>query len=577
VASDPPERAAGEESSPVGGGLPASRPTSPWNLRPARKDLLGLVPLAALVVVGIVVRAAYLGEPQLFRDEATSWYLANQSLADLLRLASHETFPPLYLLLLKCWMTVFGDSEGALRSLSVLAGLGTVVVTWRWARDALGNGGALVAGSLVALSPALVMNSRDARMYSLETFLSTSAWWLLWLLMADSAEWPGRRQLGAAIGLVLAIAGEVWTMSLGIPTAGMQLAFALIGLVWLRNRVAVLATGCVVLGTASLAPWLPSLLSVALNGQAFWTPRPDLGSIAVTLRGWVPGDLGGLSSFVLVVALACALVGLAAELFGLCSKGSSDTARPEAINMGLRRDRLLALAIAFGFGLMPVVWAYSQLHSIYDPRYLGAAFPPAAIAIASTVVVAARYLGLHFRFAGRLPSGLLAMFLVLPIVSVTAVGAARGVEASRSDEAVEPGRQMARELAALVHPGDVVITLNAQTYFPLQYYLWRTGETQRLGIKLYDWHRPTAAFYTGWEDIDGTSIVDAAQIARLGWSGAVQLEPGAKLWLVTLVKPDYEFSVFAPLGSGQLRVLQRTVLYGGSQLAEIREAVPIGS
>ena len=548
-----------------------------WTRQQAVSRLLRFVPLAAIVLLGIVVRVAYLGEPQLFRDEAASWYLASQPLGGLLGQSSHETFPPLYVLLLKGWMAAFGDSEAALRSLSVVAGIGTVLVTWRWARDALGNAGALAAASLVALSPALVLNSRDARMYSLETLFSTSAWWLLWLLIADGRAWSDRQRLGAALGLVLAVAGEVWTMSLGIPIVGLQLAIAVIGFVWLRDRVAALATGCVLFGAATLAPWLPSLLSVATNGQTFWTPRPDLESIAATLRGWLPGDLGGLSTLVVVSACLGALIGLAGAAFGLHKKQPGETVAPGTINWGLRRGRLLALAIAFGFGLVPVVWTYSQLHSIYDPHYLGAAFPPVAIAIASAVAAAARYLRPRLGFAGLVPHGLLEILLVLPILAAMAVGTSRGVEASRGAAAVEPGRQMAQELAALAQPGDVVITLNAQTYFPLEYYLSGRGEAQRLGVGLYDWHRPTAAYFTGWQDIDDSSIVDEAKVARLGWEGAVHLAPGRSLWLVTLVNPGYEFPLFTPLTSGQLREIRRIAVYGGRPTAEIREAIPSGT
>ena len=56
-----------------------------------------------------------------------------------------------------------------------------------------------------------------------------------------------------------------------------------LGLLWLRTRLSAIAAGCVLLGVLSLAPWLLNMLAVATNGQRFWTPRPDLGSIADTL------------------------------------------------------------------------------------------------------------------------------------------------------------------------------------------------------------------------------------------------------------------------------------------------------
>ena len=154
-------------------------------------------------------------------------------------------------------MTLLSDSEAALRSLSVVVGIGTMAVTWRWARDAVGSTSALIAAALVALSPALVFSSRDTRMYSLETFFATTGWWLLWLLVARGRDWlPWRRRV-VAVGLLILVASEVWTMSLGIPTAGLQLAFALIALLWLRNRAAATAAVCVLIGALSLAPWLP--------------------------------------------------------------------------------------------------------------------------------------------------------------------------------------------------------------------------------------------------------------------------------------------------------------------------------
>ena len=60
-------------------------------------------------------------------DEAYSIMLAKQSTGELLRLTGLDTHPPLYYLLLKAWAGMFGWSEVALRSLSVIAAGGAVV------------------------------------------------------------------------------------------------------------------------------------------------------------------------------------------------------------------------------------------------------------------------------------------------------------------------------------------------------------------------------------------------------------------------------------------------------------------
>lgn len=535
--------------------------------------LVEALPLAALLLAGVALRTALLGQQQLFRDEATSWYLASHSLGDMLRLAANETAPPLYLLLLKGWMATFGDSEAALRSLSVVTGIGTIGIAWRWARDALGKPEALLAAALVALSPAMVAADREARMYSLETFLATVGWWLVWLMVARGGEWSGRRRAAAAIALVVGVAGEVWTMPLGIPVAGLQLAFAIFGLFWLRTRICAIAAGCVLLGVLSLAPWLPNLLAVATNGQSFWTARPDLGSVADTLSYWISLRLGGLWWLGAGLAMAGAAVGLAAVSRGLPARPSTEVGDPGEVSVGLRRDRLLAVAIALGIGLVPAVWIYSQLNSVYDSRYLGAAYPPFAIATAAGVVVVTRRARSRFGGNQPMPAGVLPTLLMLVLVCGTAIPASVAVDDSSHDKEIEPARQIVATLAGLVHPGDVVITLNAQTYFPLRYYL-RDGALERsLGTSLYDWHRSSAAFFTGWKAIDGTGILEPATVARQGWSDAVHVGPRSVFWLVTLVDPDYEFPLFAPLWTGEMRETGRFDVQGASGVAQIRSAV----
>jgi 4-amino-4-deoxy-L-arabinose transferase-like glycosyltransferase len=543
--------------------------------------LIAAIPPAALAVLAIVVRAVALGDGQLFRDEATSWFLASHSIGDLLALSSHETFPPLYVLMLKGWMTLFGSSEAGLRSLSIAAGVGTVLVTWRWARDALGRGAALIAAALVVLSPALVVSSREARMYSLEGLFATGAWWLLWLLVARGTDWFGARRWVAAIGLVACVAGEVWTMSLGIPTAGLQFAFALVALLWIRSRASAAAMGCIAVGGLSLAPWLPNLLSVALNGKAFWSPRPGPEALVVTLGVWIFGDPRSIWVAAVVLAGAIALIwllsanrvskaGQAIEREALPAPGGQAPRAPDR----LRSDRALALAIALGVGLVPVVWIYSQIHSIYVARYFEAAFPPLAIAIGAGVMAVTRRLRLRFPTFRRLPPSWLAILLILPVVSAMAAGSVYAIDDSRQDKGLEPARQMAQKLATLVHPGDAIVTLNAQTYFPLDYYLVEAGVTQRLGVGLYDWQRPTTAFFTGWMDIDDAHRVDVATVATSGWAGTVHLARGGVLWCVSLVNPDHEFAYFSPLASGQLREIAQIDIGGNGVTGQIREASP---
>jgi hypothetical protein len=536
---------------------------------------VGALGVVAMLAVALGLRLAYLGNAQLFRDEATSWYLASHSLADIFRLGAQETYPPLYLVLLKGWMGIFGSSETALRSLSVVAGVGVVIVTWRWVRDALGATEAWLAGLLVAVSPLLIANSRNARMYSLETLFATTAWWLIWLLVALGGEWTGRKRAALAAGIAVSVAGEVWSLSLGLPSAGLQLLFVGIAVLWLRSRSSLLAGGSVAVGLLAFVPWLPNLVAAGTNGRPFWTPTPSLGALPATFQTWFAGQGGGTGAWIWSGAIAAmALIGLAAML-RIDRPRRDDVGVAEAEAAVRRRGRLLALALVLSFSLIPAVWVYSQIHSIYDGRYLANAFPAFAIAVAIGAAAVSRRLRGRSRRLRFGQAGVLACFVALVLVASGSTSV-RLVANARDDASVDAGRQMAQELASVVQPGDVVVATTAETFFPLSYYLYETGEAQRLGITLFDWHAPTAAVFTGWMVIDSDRRIEPPAVARVGWRAAVGLPQGRSIWVATLIDLAHDHIYFSPFDDGGLIQIDRIMVPGTGRPGQIRQAVPAG-
>ena len=77
-----------------------------------------------LIIAVPVVAAAlslWIGLRQsVWFDEAYSIMVAKRSASEIIRLSALDTHPPLYYLVLKIWANVFGWSELALRSLSVI-------------------------------------------------------------------------------------------------------------------------------------------------------------------------------------------------------------------------------------------------------------------------------------------------------------------------------------------------------------------------------------------------------------------------------------------------------------------------
>jgi len=108
-----------------------------------------------------------LGSSSLFVDEAFSWTVASAPIRDLYaQVKLSEVAPPGYYAGLHAWMTVGGsESEGWMRALSAVGGLG-VVAAVIWLADMVGGRRAAIgAGLLAALSPLVLRYSQEARAY----------------------------------------------------------------------------------------------------------------------------------------------------------------------------------------------------------------------------------------------------------------------------------------------------------------------------------------------------------------------------------------------------------------------------
>lgn len=181
------------------GANPNEATTSRWFDRVA-------VPLGLLICLGagLAARGVALDQRSLWFDEAYSWRMSHNDEHQICERLRYDNSPPLYFLLLKYWEAEFGESPTAIRSLSVVAGLATVVGTFLFASSllALPFGGPsrvtpreaawvpLLAVAFVALNPLLVRYGCEARMYSLGTALGVfSGWALVRAIDPDRPRW----------------------------------------------------------------------------------------------------------------------------------------------------------------------------------------------------------------------------------------------------------------------------------------------------------------------------------------------------------------------------------------------------
>ncbi len=142
--------------------------------------------LLVAIALTFALRVYALGAQSLWNDEGISVALAQRSLSAIVDAAAKDIQPPLYYFLLHFWIPIVGNTEYAVRFLSVVAAVLVAAVAFRLGRDLFDLEVGNLAAYLVAFSPFLVYYAQEARMYIWVTlFTAVSALAMTQLLKAE--------------------------------------------------------------------------------------------------------------------------------------------------------------------------------------------------------------------------------------------------------------------------------------------------------------------------------------------------------------------------------------------------------
>jgi MFS family permease len=332
--------------------------------RPSRLDLAAVVALLALL--------AYLWsrgrDTWYWTDEALSLGMSSHPLARLPEILAQDTSPPLYHVLLNVWILLFGSSEAATHSLSLLFALAFVPAAL-WAGWSLfDRRSGWMCALLAAVSPFLATYANETRMYALVALLS-----LLATATFLHAFVHRRRRFIPAFSLLLAMTlyTHYWGFLLALG-AGAAVAICLLCSADRRRLVLDVALAFGAVGLL-FAPWLPTLLYQRAHTVVGWALPPTLQLVRDDVVGLVGGPVPA-------VALALGAGGVLALMLRRPWDGPS----------------LLAVAIVT-IVVVAIVggWATSRTSAQWHARYLGIVLGPvllvlgAALARAGQAAVAA--------------------------------------------------------------------------------------------------------------------------------------------------------------------------------------------
>ena len=131
-----------------------------------------------IIIISIFLRFCLLQNQSLWFDEGWSLVLSNgrsfqENLFGIVGRENGDKYQPLYYLVLFYWRSLFGDSEFAIRSLSALLGVGSVIVIFFTTLRIYGKKHALWSSIILAVSAFSVFYSQDARPYALLIFIAS--------------------------------------------------------------------------------------------------------------------------------------------------------------------------------------------------------------------------------------------------------------------------------------------------------------------------------------------------------------------------------------------------------------------
>lgn len=381
---------------------PGSPPTR--RLEP-RTRVLHVALCALVVLVAFVLRVHRLDTASLRGDESFTVLFSAYPLPELIEgIRSIEPNPPLYYLLLRGAMALWGHSDFVTRFVSVLFGVLAVPLLYRLGRalfagtPRLGQTAGLWGALLLALNPYQVWHSQDVRNYTLWPALSLASLYLLlralrenrwscWAVYAITAlaslythYYDAFVVLAAATYVLIYYRRDRPRLKRAIIVAAIVSALYLPWLLWGSSRpLSYVDTTPAVPGPVGIVS--RSLAAFALGEtlpQALVPPFLSAAFLLLALGLWFAfrEDRRAFAFLLLYLAVPSLCVALLAQWRPLFRERYLNVIAPGyylafglALTALTRLHRGAIAASAVGAGLLLVPSALSLGHYYYDPRY----------------------------------------------------------------------------------------------------------------------------------------------------------------------------------------------------------------
>jgi uncharacterized membrane protein len=364
----------------------------------------------------------------LWMDELFSLQWATGSVSQLIAASIQDFHPPLYFLMLKGWLAVAGESDYALRFLSIAASWLSLAVCYRLGRLWGNRWLAILMTGLCGFSPMLVLFGRMARYYSIATLLGLALTYVLFRLLREDGHWA----LWLLYG-VLSLASLYTFYLTGLLIVAGGWAALILGRWRLLRRW--LLVGLMI--AAGMAPWVGVILRQVVqtgHGEAILST----GLLGLVLKfGYLVYDVGvGQTIFPWrPIGFLGAVITIAIFLLGVVRWWREKTGKSVLL--------ITATSVVGGIVLI----------HLFSPRTPFMVVPARLLFVAPLIyaVVAWGVLNLRLRWA------IMCLFLLGGCWTVSFLNYYRQEE-FLDPIYLTPAREMATQVAGLWQPGDAILS-----------------------------------------------------------------------------------------------------------------------
>lgn len=425
--------------------------------------------LVAGLTIFTIIAFINITKSSIWFDEAFGAYLIQFNFIDIARYTAADVHPPLFYWLLKLWSELFGNTEFALRSMSVFFGAIAIIFGYLLTKRLFNKNAARVGLLFMILSPMLIRYSQEARMYTLVAAIALAATYTLTFAINSKKRLPWIIY-GILIGLgmwvhyfsaIVWISHWVWRADIvrRIAKKG-HFIKEFFSKEWIMAHVVAIIL---------FLPWLPffAMQILVIQVFGFWIPpaTPDtMINFATNIFYYLDvGDATGWLAIGIII-LICLVSVLAVKTY-------------KTLDEFYRKSYRLIMALAFVPMILLFLMSMPPLRPAFIDRYLISSVIGISLFIGITFALHIKQADIKWRFV-----------MVIFVVGIMAVGISnvyRLGNYNKNSHASNNTRQIIEAIDSKSSDGQPIIAITPWLFYEAVYYSTNAHPVYFIDQKIY--------------------------------------------------------------------------------------------